>query len=126
MIVVLQQQHYDKRSDTKGQREQVGLAQRKDHRPAQLSGGQQQRIAIARVLAARPPLVLADEPTGNLDRETGLGILRLLEKLQYGGSTVIMITHDREIAARAPRILRMEAGRLFPAETSLLEGEQIR
>lgn len=106
--------------------EQVGLAQRKDHRPAQLSGGQQQRIAIARVLAARPPLVLADEPTGNLDRETGLGILHLLEKLQYGGSTVIMITHDREIAARAPRILRMEAGRLFPAETSSPEGEQIR
>ena len=92
----------------------------------ELSGGQQQRIAIARVLAARPPLVLADEPTGNLDRETGLGILRLLEKLQYGGSTVIMITHDREIAARAPRILRMEAGRLFPAETSSPEGEQIR
>lgn len=99
--------------------EQVGLLARKAHRPAQLSGGQQQRIAIARVLCARPPLVLADEPTGNLDRDAGLGILHLLEKLQSGGSTVIMITHDREIAARAPRILRMEAGRLFPEENIL-------
>lgn len=99
--------------------EQVGLLSRKAHRPAQLSGGQQQRIAIARVLCARPPLVLADEPTGNLDRDAGLGILHLLEKLQSGGSTVIMITHDREIAARAPRILRMEAGRLFPEENIL-------
>lgn len=99
--------------------EQVGLLARKAHRPAQLSGGQQQRIAIARVLCARPPLVLADEPTGNLDRDAGLGILHLLEKLQSGGSTVIMITHDREIAARAPRILRMEAGRLFPEESIL-------
>ncbi len=96
--------------------EQVGLSHRVHHRPTQLSGGQQQRIAIARVLAARPPLVLADEPTGNLDRETGLGILQLLERLQYGGSTVIMITHDGEIAARAPRVLRMEAGQLFPAD----------
>lgn len=97
--------------------EQVGLTHRTHHRPTQLSGGQQQRIAIARVLAARPPLVLADEPTGNLDRETGLGILQLLERLQYDGSTVIMITHDGEIAARAPRVLRMEAGELFPADS---------
>ena len=90
----------------------VGLGQRADHRPAELSGGQQQRVAIARVLAADPPLILADEPTGNLDAVTGRGILSILDGLHREGRTIVMITHDPAVAAAAPRTLRMENGRL--------------
>ena len=90
----------------------VGLGQRADHRPAELSGGQQQRVAIARVLAADPPLLLADEPTGNLDAVTGRGILSILDGLHREGRTIVMITHDPAVAAAAPRTLRMENGRL--------------
>ena len=90
--------------------ERVGLCQREHHRPAELSGGQQQRVAIARVLAAQPPLILADEPTGNLDRDTGWEILSILQELNRQGQTIVMITHDREIAAAAPQTLWMENG----------------
>ena len=90
----------------------VGLGQRADHRPAELSGGQQQRVAIARVLAADPPLILAAEPTGNLDAVTGRGILSILDGLHREGRTIVMITHDPAVAAAAPRTLRMENGRL--------------
>ena len=90
----------------------VGLGQRADHRPAELSGGQQHRVAIARVLAADPPLILADEPTGNLDAVTGRGILSILDGLHREGRTIVMITHDPAVAAAAPRTLRMENGRL--------------
>ena len=90
----------------------VGLQDRAGHRPAELSGGQQQRVAIARVLAAQPPLILADEPTGNLDGVTSREILSILRQLHQEGQTIVMITHDDGIAAAAPRQMRMESGRL--------------
>ncbi len=81
----------------------VGLAARADHRPAQLSGGEQQRVAIARAVVGRPTIVLADEPTGNLDRAAGRAVLDILGELNQAGSTMAMITHDREVAAAAAR-----------------------
>ena len=90
----------------------VGLQDRAGHRPAELSGGQQQRVAIARVLAAQPTLILADEPTGNLDGVTSREILSILRQLHQEGQTIVMITHDDGIAAAAPRQMRMEQGRL--------------
>ena len=98
--------------------ERVGLQARAGHRPAELSGGQQQRVAIARVLAAQPPLILADEPTGNLDGVTSREILSILQQLHGEGQTIVMITHDEGIAAAAPRQLRMESGRLSTLETN--------
>lgn len=98
--------------------ERVGLQTRAGHRPAELSGGQQQRVAIARVLAAQPPLILADEPTGNLDGVTSREILSILQQLHGEGQTIVMITHDEGIAAAAPRQLRMESGRLSTLETN--------
>ena len=92
--------------------EQVGLGQRTQHRPAELSGGQQQRVAIARVLCADPALILADEPTGNLDQRAGAEIMDILCTLHQAGKTVLLITHDAAIARRAPRLLRMENGSL--------------
>jgi putative ABC transport system ATP-binding protein len=94
--------------------ESVGLGARTDHLPSQLSGGEQQRVAIARALANEPHVLLADEPTGNLDTATGEAIMALLESLSTErGHTVVRTTHDTEIAARAPRVLRMQDGRLI-------------
>lgn len=90
----------------------VGLGHRADHRPAQLSGGEMQRVAIARALANRPRLILADEPTGELDQATGEAIARLFDRLHQDGTAVVVVTHDPSIAGRAERILRMRDGRI--------------
>ncbi|MCX9157546.1 ABC transporter ATP-binding protein [Niveibacterium sp. 24ML] len=89
-----------------------GLTPRADHRPNQLSGGQCQRVAIARAMAMRPSLILADEPTGNLDRHTGQDVIALLEGLQAAGATLIIVTHDPELGRRAHRQLHMVDGEI--------------
>ncbi len=94
--------------------QRVGLADRFDHKPAELSIGQQQRVALARVLANDPELILADEPTGNLDPETGSQILDLLDELTREGRTIVMVTHDPRAAGRAKRILRLMNGLILP------------
>jgi len=94
----------------------VGLAERASHRPNELSGGQQQRVAIARALINRPPILLADEPTGALDSRTGEEILALFKRLRDEGHTVVLITHDAEVAAHADRTVVMRDGELHPQE----------
>jgi putative ABC transport system ATP-binding protein len=96
---------------------EVGLGDRMDHKPTELSGGQQQRVAIARAIVNRPPLLLADEPTGALDSRTGEEILALFERLRGAGHTLVLITHDAQVAGRAERILHMADGVLVESET---------
>jgi len=92
--------------------DQMGLSERVSHRPFQLSGGERQRVAIARALMNEPDIVLADEPTGNLDSETGNGILKVFEKLHRQGQTIVMVTHDERIAANAQRTIKLADGRI--------------
>lgn len=91
---------------------QVGLESRCDHKPTELSGGQQQRVAVARALAGKPALILADEPTGNLDSKTGMDIMRLFCQLNNGGKTIVLITHSETVAAQAHRRIRIMDGRV--------------
>lgn len=89
------------------------LKQRAQHRPAELSGGQRQRVAIARATIMRPSVILADEPTGNLDHQIGAEVMALLENLHHGGTTLIIVTHDRELGARAHRQIAMRDGKIL-------------
>ena len=108
--------------------ERVGLSARAKHYPAELSGGQQQRVAIARALAGGPRLLLADEPTGNLDSQMARGVMQLLEELHRDGATIVMVTHDPELAARAQREVRIVDGQVIDlaAQTRLVETPDTR
>jgi putative ABC transport system ATP-binding protein len=102
----------ERRERARAMLEMVGLGDRTHHRPNELSGGQRQRVAIARALVNGPSLVLADEPTGNLDSKTGLEIMALLDDISSRGNTVILVTHEEEVAERAHRIVRLRDGRI--------------
>lgn len=99
----------------------VGLEKRMDHRPGEMSGGQQQRVAIARAVAAKPPIIMADEPTGNLDSASGLEIMQLLQSLNEQGTSIILITHDNHLAQMAKRIVTIQDGRII-SDTPVQKG----
>lgn len=102
----------ERREISKSALERVGLGDRMSHLPAEMSGGQQQRVAVARAIAARPPVILADEPTGNLDTRSTREVMSILHELKNEGRTVIVITHDNEIAEEAERVIRIRDGKV--------------
>ncbi|SEK36803.1 putative ABC transport system ATP-binding protein [Colwellia chukchiensis] len=104
--------------------ERVGLATRMKHLPSQLSGGQQQRVAIARALATSPRFLLADEPTGNLDSEMAQGVMALLEEINQQGTTIIMVTHDAQLAARAKRTIQVKDGQVNEQQSAPILNKQ--
>jgi putative ABC transport system ATP-binding protein len=106
--------------------EQVGLAERIHHRPSELSGGQQQRVAIARALVNDPDLLLADEPTGNLDTGSATEVLEIFEALNRSGRTIVMVTHDPKIAAHCSRAYRIENGHLASIDGHRAGAEEVR
>ncbi len=108
----------DRRRRATALAEQVGLGQRARHKPMELSGGEQQRVAIARALANDPLIILADEPTGNLDSKTGLDILTIFDDLAARGRTLIVVTHDENIARRTHRVVRLADGRVVKPPTA--------
>lgn len=95
---------------------QVGLSDRMDHRPNQLSGGQRQRVAVARALVNKPSIILADEPTGNLDSKTSVEIMKLFDEIHNNGNTIILVTHEEDIAEHAERIIRLTDGQITSDE----------
>ncbi len=118
----------ERRQRAKDALEKVGLANRSGHHPSQLSGGQQQRIAIARALVNQPELVLADEPTGNLDTRTSIEIMGLFQALNDSGITIVMVTHELDIAAYCKRVVVMRDGQIIsdsPTEKRFIAHEEL-
>ena len=113
----------ERRQRTKELLKMVGLDKRMHHKPSQLSGGEKQRVAIARSLANNPKIILADEPTGNLDTITGMEIMKVLEKLNHEGVTIIVVTHDKNIANRARKIIKLKDGKI--ADVAIRNGKEI-
>ena len=105
--------------------ERVGMSHRALHLPGQLSGGQQQRVAVARAVAGRPPILLADEPTGNLDSASGQGVMELLHELHRDGTTLCMVTHDPRYARAASRTVHLFDGRIVPSPVHSIPGERV-
>ena len=106
--------------------DKVGLGKRKTHKPSEMSGGQQQRVAIARAIAQAPPIILADEPTGNLDSGSSKEIMDILKALHEEGRTVILITHDNEIAKQAKRVIKIIDGQIVQDSGAGQKPEQIK